>query len=513
MTKILNRLNSLVVPYSYYDTGTASGCIGVDGLDSNKLKLSASSSLDVDPTSAYQISIDPGTNGDVEVQPNGTGNLNLLNGDFVVVGGNIDLPSTTSSEGTININSNRFVHAYNNSTFVGTNAGNYTASGLFNTGVGNTVLENHTSADQCTAIGHAALNSCESGDNNTAIGYVSLAKLTTGACNTAVGQGTLEENGGPGGLLTGSFNTVLGDIAGNAYRSSESSNILIGYNVAGTLGESNALRIGVGTGTGNGQINKTFIAGIVGITNGGASTVPYIQTSNGQISTVPGGAVTMNTGTQSLSLSSDASATTVNVGTGAAAKTVTLGSINSSSSLALKYGTSDFTLASATGTVMSALDTGEITYPLQPAFLAYGTANENNVTGDGTNYTLAGFSSEVFDQGGDFASSTFTAPVTGRYFFNSSVLFGGLTGSHDRGFIRFVTSNRNYLTNQLNFGAVRSSPGSGDQTSQVTTTFADMDAGDTCTIEVQVGASSKVVDIVYASATDPRTWFSGHLVC
>lgn len=58
---------------------------------------------------------------------------------------------------------------------------------------------------------------------------------------------------------------------------------------------------------------------------------------NNQI-TAANSPITLNSGTNTVNISSDASATTVNVGTGAAAKTVTVGSTNTTSSLTLRSG-------------------------------------------------------------------------------------------------------------------------------------------------------------------------------
>lgn len=55
--------------------------------------------------------------------------------------------------------------------------------------------------------------------------------------------------------------------------------------------------------------------------------------------TVSGGALTLNSGTNAINVSSDASATTINVGTGAAAKTLTLGSTNTTSTTTIACGT------------------------------------------------------------------------------------------------------------------------------------------------------------------------------
>jgi hypothetical protein len=193
---------------------------------------------------------------------------------------------------------------------------------------------------------------------------------------------------------------------------------------------------------------------------------------------------------------------------GAAAKVVALGSTNGASSLALKYGTADFTLASATGTVMSALDTGEITYPLQSAFLATHTVAQNNATGDGTNATY-NYTTEIYDQNSDYdGTNTFTAPVTGRYIFSCSIYMGGLSASHTNGSIYFIGSNRDFLINQMNYGVIRETVYGVESWSG--TCQLDMDAGDTC--YVRVGISGGAAGSVSFADTAVCN-FSGHLFC
>lgn len=126
-------------------------------------------------------------------------------------------------------------------TIVGSAAGNATLTGTANTG-----------------IGYAVLNGLTNGTNNCAIGYGSLDTLTQGSYNMGVGLSSL------GGLTTGTFNVAIGNQAGVNYTAGESSNIL--FNNLGTAAENNVLRIGAGTGTGNGQLAKAFISGINGVT-------------------------------------------------------------------------------------------------------------------------------------------------------------------------------------------------------------------------------------------------------
>ena len=168
------------------------------------------------------------------------------------------------------------------------------------------------------------------------------------------------------------------------------------------------------------------------------------------------------------------------------------------------------TVTPGTTNVMRVATTGEINYPLQSAFLVIGTATESNVTGDATNYTLAGWNSEIFDQNGDFASNTFTAPVTGRYSLTFNMLIGGVLTTHTSMYSTITTSNRPYLAASIDPGNVFNSS---TQYSFGFSVLADMDAADTAVIKLAVEGSTKVIDIIYNGTTDPRTWFCGNLVC
>ena len=151
---------------------------------------------------------------------------------------------------------------------------------------------------------------------------------------------------------------------------------------------------------------------------------------------------------------------------------------------------------------------GERTMPLQPAFLALVATTIVNVTGDGTAYTVV-YDTEVFDQGGDFdGTSTFTAPVTGKYRLEACTTFSELTGSVTNGYLNMVTSNRGYFT-QYGVGVSRDSVS--NRAPVYATSLCDMDATDTAVISSQCVGITKVVDVFSAGATDPRTWFSGNL--
>jgi len=151
---------------------------------------------------------------------------------------------------------------------------------------------------------------------------------------------------------------------------------------------------------------------------------------------------------------------------------------------------------------------GAVTMPLQPAFCGYVSSSKANVTGNAVAYTVV-YDGETIDQGADFATSTFTAPVAGSYLLTFRCTLGELTPTNTDGFIRIVTSNRNYDL-YYNPGAMEASGAYGIGTIEMTV-FADMDASDTATTLVTVNQGAQTVD-VHGTSTTEFTTFSGYLV-
>lgn len=138
---------------------------------------------------------------------------------------------------------------------------------------------------------------------------------------------------------------------------------------------------------------------------------------------------------------------------------------------------------------------GERRLPLNPSVLGYLSSQAANETGDGT-LAKVDYDAEIYDQGGDFATGTFTAPVTGRYFVCYMVKFGDTAGTDT--LTNITTSNRTYQTNRINPSAMESSSNYYTVLSQ---TIADMDAADTLTIDSRSSNATKVVD--FEGAADP----------
>ena len=136
---------------------------------------------------------------------------------------------------------------------------------------GNATLTGNSNA----ALGQSAGKALTSGSENSLIGRASGFNLTSGIYNSVLGYSGLNN------LITGSYNTICGAQSGSNYSGSESSNIIIGYSVAGTAAESNVIRIGA-QGSGVGQQNACYIAGIEGVTVSNLNIVT-INTSTGQM--------------------------------------------------------------------------------------------------------------------------------------------------------------------------------------------------------------------------------------
>lgn len=163
--------------------------------------------------------------------------------------------------------------------------------------------------------------------------------------------------------------------------------------------------------------------------------------------------------------------------------------------------------ASSVGTndVIVVTSAGEVTQPLQPSFLATAPANTANVTGDGT-LANAEYDTEIFDQGSDFDTSTFTftTPITGRYCFSATLDATGISAGATFSEIQIVTSNREYrfLEPQVTVAAA-------ETMITATVACADMDSNDTAIIKWRIGGTSKTAEM----SNDARyNYFSGSLI-
>lgn len=138
------------------------------------------------------------------------------------------------------------------------------------------------------------------------------------------------------------------------------------------------------------------------------------------------------------------------------------------------------------------------------AFLHYQNSTDSDKTGNGATHTVD-FETEVFDIGGDYAGTTFTARITGRYLLSVSVYVSGITGAADSLQLSPITSNRTFehlIDSVNNLPIIKT---------MVWSMTVDMDANDTVTFTiVGTGEASDVWDIIGGAA--PQTCVSGVLV-
>lgn len=262
----------------------------------------------------------------------------------VTTGGNFNLPQTTTSVGTLSIGGARFLHAGGDAsnTFVGASSGNRTNATIGNTGIGQITLQSIAGGISNTIVGHASgnalvngsfncslgegslfnsgdltgcvaigwhtqisasgnynvgigysvmtggvsgtdnfgggracLGSLGAGNGNVAIGATSAQNITTGSNNTVLAYNALA-----GSFNTGSTNLILGTGSGNSYTAAESNNILLAN--SGVASENNTMRIGT-SGSGTGQVNRAYVAGVNGVTVTGSAV---LCATDGQLGTV-----------------------------------------------------------------------------------------------------------------------------------------------------------------------------------------------------------------------------------
>ena len=162
-----------------------------------------------------------------------------------------------------------------------------------------------------------------------------------------------------------------------------------------------------------------------------------------------------------------------------------------------------FSTNNSSGTLTTAMridSAGIVTTPYQPAFLANATTMNNIPIAANTIVT---FDAEIFDQGSNFASNTFTAPVTGKYQLNVTVYAQSVDSAADYVQIALTTSNREYY-------AILATTSLAQDAAYMTfpiSVLADMDASDTAVVAVQLNNSGAAqMDINAVSS------FSGYLV-
>ena len=138
------------------------------------------------------------------------------------------------------------------------------------------------------------------------------------------------------------------------------------------------------------------------------------------------------------------------------------------------------------GTVGLKIDAnGHITKPLQSAFCVTKSSDQTNIA-VASEVTVT-FDTERFDQNADFASNTFTAPVTGKYQLSATVGLITIDDASAYYYVNILTSNTTYRT--------IFDPDFGQDNAYfpiIVSAVADMDANDTAIIQVaQAGGTQQ----------------------
>ena len=171
-------------------------------------------------------------------------------------------------------------------------------------------------------------------------------------------------------------------------------------------------------------------------------------------------------------------------------------------------GAAGITSASSSGTAISIDSSNRVTMPSQPAFMAVPSGSQANIADD----TTIILGTEIFDVGSNFASNTFTAPITGKYQLNASIRLQNVDSASTYIYMNIVTSNRNYSNILTPPDQYVSGAGGGFDTPFLTisvSAMADMDANDTAYIGFYYSGGAQQVD----TSENGGTSFSGALIC
>ena len=126
------------------------------------------------------------------------------------------------------------------------------------------------------------------------------------------------------------------------------------------------------------------------------------------------------------------------------------------------------------------ISSGEIvTMSSQPRFFC-GPSSNATMSNSTSALTQIAFDTETIDRGGNFASNTFTAPVTGNYLLHFQLRIDAVDIAALYYYFFIETSNRNYQSIQAPHWASDT-----EYNHYAMTVIADMDASDTATVKYQ----------------------------
>jgi hypothetical protein len=153
-------------------------------------------------------------------------------------------------------------------------------------------------------------------------------------------------------------------------------------------------------------------------------------------------------------------------------------------------------------TAINVDDSGHVTMGLQPCF-RIGSGTQANIAVS-TNVTAI-FDSEVFDIGSNFASNTFTAPVTGKYYLGLLMRLNAVDSAASYIQIVIVGSNRN--TTVFTFHNATELSADADNLTVSGSTVLDMDANDTAYVRIRIQSGTAQTDV-----DSDGSYFTGYLI-
>lgn len=144
----------------------------------------------------------------------------------------------------------------------------------------------------------------------------------------------------------------------------------------------------------------------------------------------------------------------------------------------------------------------------QPLVSAYVNTSVNNVTGDGTNYTVL-FNTVLVNNSSSYVSGSgvFTAPVAGNYLVTGSIGLTGLGAADTAGIILVGFTARTYQMTAMNYGAIR------DVNNNLVVPFSvisPMAISDQVLIGVQVSNGTKNIGVL--GSANPLTFLGIYLL-
>jgi hypothetical protein len=152
------------------------------------------------------------------------------------------------------------------------------------------------------------------------------------------------------------------------------------------------------------------------------------------------------------------------------------------------------------------------THGPQPVFFVTIDATKNNVTGDGTAYTIP-FNTVVTDTttSWDTVNYQYIAPTTGKYFITALVHTTGVDAGMTEAYLLLrTTGSITFVTgNQFSAWAMANSDPAIDY--QVSAIIS-LTAAQTVNLQLTVSGGAKIVNVVTNGAGNTRTWISGYLI-